>query len=98
PQHLSDRGLCASLLPDSGAGHRNPRSLPGDRLMAAEHDDEQLKAAGVGPVVSSAHLANSSLPALSELEFALTMANHAFQRWIVRCAVAAGGPSLSPLE
>jgi predicted MarR family transcription regulator len=39
-----------------------------------------------------------SLPALSELEFALTMANHAFQRWIVRCTVAAGGPSLSPLE
>ncbi len=65
--------------------------------MAAEHDDEQL-IAGIGPVVSSAHLANSSLPALSEVEFALTMANHAFQRWIVRCTVAAGGPSLSPLE
>lgn len=52
----------------------------------------------VGPVVSSAHLANSSLPALSEVEFALTMAGHAYQRWMVRCMVAAGGPTMSPLE
>lgn len=66
--------------------------------MASEHDDEQLIAAAVGPVVSSAHLANSEIPALSEIEFALTMANHAFHRWIVRCTVAAGGPPLSPLE
>lgn len=66
--------------------------------MASKHDDEQLTAALVGPVVSSAHLANSALPALSELEFALTMANHAFQRWVVRCMTAAGGPVMSPLE
>lgn len=52
----------------------------------------------VGPVVSSAHLARSSLPELSEVEFALTMSNHAFQRWMVRCMEAAGGPSMSPLE
>jgi predicted MarR family transcription regulator len=52
----------------------------------------------IGPIVSSAHLATSSLPALSEIEFALTMANHAFQRWIVRCATAAGLPGLSPME
>ena len=54
--------------------------------------------AQVGPVVSSAHLARSSLPALSEMEFALTMSHHAFQRWMVRCMVAAGGPAMSPLE
>jgi predicted MarR family transcription regulator len=67
--------------------------------MASEHDDVALNAAlGVGPVVSSAHLASSSLPALSEVEFALTMSNHAFQRWIVRCMVASGGPAMSPLE
>jgi len=65
--------------------------------VAARDDDEQLTAP-VGPVVSSAHLANSSLPALSEIEFALTMANHAFQRWMVRCMAAAGGPAMSPLE
>ena len=65
--------------------------------MAARNDDEQLMGP-VGPVVSSAHLANSSLPALSEIEFALTMSNNAFQRWMVRCMAAAGGPAMSPLE
>ncbi|WP_371059671.1 winged helix DNA-binding protein [Rhodosalinus sp. 5P4] len=52
----------------------------------------------VGPVVSSAHLANSKVPELSEVEFALTMANHAFQRWITRCMTAAGAPGMAPLE
>lgn len=72
--------------------------------MAAEHDAEPLNRPipvpipDIGPVVSSAHLARSSLPALSEVEFALTMANHAFQRWMVRCMTAAGMPALSPLE
>ena len=77
--------------------------------MAAEHDAEPLTASApdaagrpiipdIGPVVSSAHLANSSLPALSEVEFALTMANNAFHRWMVRCMTAAGQPGLSPLE
>lgn len=53
---------------------------------------------GVGPVVSAAHLADGRLPPLSELEFALTMANHAFHRWMVRAMAAAGVPGLSPLE
>ncbi|WP_249138878.1 winged helix DNA-binding protein [Actibacterium sp. MT2.3-13A] len=52
----------------------------------------------VGPVVSSAHLANSELPELSEVEFAITMANHAFQRWMTRCAAASGAPGMAPLE
>ncbi len=62
--------------------------------MASEHSGTS----GVGPIVSSAHLASSSLPALSELEFALTMAGQGFQRWMVRCMTAAGLPGLSPLE
>jgi predicted MarR family transcription regulator len=69
--------------------------------MASRDDAEPLAphAKGdVGPVVSSALLARSSLPALSEVEFALTMANHAYQRWMVRCMTAAGGPAMSPLE
>ncbi len=52
----------------------------------------------IGPVVSSAHLADGALPALSEVEFALTMMNNAYQRWMVRCMTAAGGPVMSPLE
>lgn len=63
--------------------------------MAAQDDARPL---GIGPVVSSAHLAKSSMPALSELEFALTMSNHAFQRWVVRCMAAVGMPGLTPLE
>lgn len=52
----------------------------------------------IGPVVSSAHLANSELPEASELEFALTMANNAFHRWMTRCMAAAGEPGMAPLE
>lgn len=53
---------------------------------------------GIGPVVSSAHLARSEMPELSEMEFALTMASHAFQRWKTRCMDAAGAPGMAPLE
>jgi len=49
------------------------------------------------PVVASAHLASGASPALSELEFSLTLAHNAFERWIVRCAAAAGA-QLAPLE
>lgn len=49
-------------------------------------------------VVSSAHLAQSRLPESSELEFAMTMSNHAYHRWMVRCMAAAGAPGHSPLE
>lgn len=52
----------------------------------------------IGPVVSSAHLADSALPSLSEVEFAVTMMNNAYHRWMVRCMTAAGGPTMSPLE
>ncbi|MEY3004823.1 MAG: hypothetical protein RLZZ491_1999 [Pseudomonadota bacterium] len=54
--------------------------------------------AGIGPVVSSAHLADSAMPALSEVEFALTMMGHAYHRWITRCMAAAGAPAMAPLE
>ena len=52
----------------------------------------------IGPVVSSAHLASGAAPSLSELEFALTMTNNAFHRWMVRCMAAAGMPGLAPLD
>jgi len=53
---------------------------------------------GVGPIVSSAHLAAGLMPALSELEFGLILLGHAFNRWMVRCAAAAGIPELSALD
>ena len=52
----------------------------------------------VGPVVSSAHLANSAMPEVSEMEFAMAMGNHAFQRWMTRCMDAAGASGMAPLE
>lgn len=75
--------------------------------MAAKDNDVAVSEAArkrrgtiseVGAVVSSAHLANSEIPAMSELEFAMTMSNNAFHRWMVRCMAAAGAPGLSPLD
>jgi predicted MarR family transcription regulator len=55
-------------------------------------------AAGIGPIVSSSHLAEGASPALSEFEFGLILVSHAFQRWMVRGMAAAGYPDLSPLD
>ena len=52
----------------------------------------------IGPIVSSAHLADGALPALSEVEFGLILAGHAFERWMVRCMTAAGEPGLTATE
>jgi len=49
-------------------------------------------------IVSSAHLADGSSPALSELEYGSILFSHAFNRWLVRCMAAAGVPGLSPIE
>lgn len=54
--------------------------------------------AAIGPIVSSAHLAAGGLPGLSEVEYGLILASHAFERWIVRCMAAAGVPNLSPVD
>jgi predicted MarR family transcription regulator len=53
---------------------------------------------GIGPIVSSAHLAAGASPALSEFEYGLMLAGAAFDRWIVRCMAAAGVPGLSATE
>jgi predicted MarR family transcription regulator len=51
-----------------------------------------------GPVVSSAHLAKSGIPEMSELEFGLIIAANAFNRWVVRAIAAAGYPDLSAVD
>ena len=53
---------------------------------------------GLGPVVSSAHLADGSFPEVSEFEFGLMIAGNAFQRWVSRCMAAAGHTGLSAFE
>lgn len=47
------------------------------------------------PILSSAHLADDDWAGLSEMEFGLIVARHAFDRWIVRCMAAAGVPDLA---
>lgn len=56
------------------------------------------KSTRLGPIVSSSHLAQGAMPALSEFEFGLIMASHAFHRWMVRCMTAAGQPGMSALD
>jgi predicted MarR family transcription regulator len=50
-----------------------------------------------GPIVSSEHLSRSA-EELSEFEFGLIIASHAFQRWMARCMTAAGLPELNSLD
>jgi len=52
----------------------------------------------VGPIVSSSHLATGAMPSLSEFEFGLIIASHAFARWTVRAMAAAGVAGLSALD
>jgi predicted MarR family transcription regulator len=59
---------------------------------------ENRRPTSLGPVVSAAHLADGAMPALSEMEFALTLLGNAFHRWIVRCSSAAGVPGLTPVD
>lgn len=51
-----------------------------------------------GPIVSSAHLADSAFPSLSELEFGLILSGHAFERWMIHCMTAAGEPGLTAID
>ncbi|SER55717.1 Predicted transcription regulator, contains HTH domain, MarR family [Faunimonas pinastri] len=61
-------------------------------------DTERKERPGLGPIVSSGHLASGALPALSEVEFGTIMLTHAFNRWMVRCMAAAGFPDLSAID
>ena len=61
--------------------------------MVQKMTDKQHK-----PIVSSAHLVSEQSAELSELEYGMIIANHAFQRWMVRCMTATGIADLSPLD
>ena len=49
-------------------------------------------------VVSSAHLVSKKSPELSEFEFGLIVATHAFQRWMMRCMSAAGAKDMTAVD
>lgn len=50
----------------------------------------------LGPIVTASHLAEGAMPEMSEIEFAMTVMHHSFERWMVRCMAAAGQPGLQP--
>ncbi|TAH47716.1 MAG: transcriptional regulator [Betaproteobacteria bacterium] len=49
-------------------------------------------------IVSSEHLVSSKSPELSEFEFGLIIAWHAFARWMIRCMSAAGVKDMAPTD
>lgn len=53
---------------------------------------------GKRAIVSSSHLVSERAAELSEFEFGLIIASHAFDRWAVRCMAAAGLADLSRLD
>lgn len=80
---------------------KDAKAEPDAMAGAGQTDAFERQAAprsSIGPIVSSAHLADGGLPALSEVEFGLILAGHAFERWMVRCMTAAGEPGLTATE
>ncbi len=49
-------------------------------------------------IVSSEHLISPRCPELSELEFGLIIAWHAFSRWMMRCMTASGVKDMTPID
>lgn len=49
-------------------------------------------------IVSSSHLVSEKSPELSEFEFGLIIATHAFNRWLIRCMGAAGVKDMAPVD
>lgn len=49
-------------------------------------------------IVSSSHLVSEKSPELSEFEFGLIIAGHAFDRWMIRCMAAAGYKDVTPTD
>ena len=84
-------------------GNERPKRLVVERGLVTKRAEADVlrgaaSASPVGPIVSSAHLAAGGSPGLSEVEFGLILAGHAFERWMVRCMAAAGVPGLSAIE
>jgi predicted MarR family transcription regulator len=76
---------------------------PASRTSKPLAKTESRRAARVRSVapellVSSAHLVSAKSGELSEFEFGLIIAGHAFNRWVVRCMAAAGIKDLTTLD
>ena len=78
---------------------RSPNASDPHQGESSRQDQKETVDPVVGPIVLSSHLAaGSTVPALSEVEFALSLVYNAFSRWIVRGMAAAGEPGMGALE
>ncbi len=71
--------------------------------MTQGADSETSPGPSPGPspgrsIVSSAHLVSEGAAEVSEFEYGLIIASHAFDRWVVRCMAAAGQAELGALD
>lgn len=66
--------------------------------MVVKSGTNNTISADIGPVVSASHLASGAMPSMSEMEFALTVVNNAFSRWMVRCMTAVGHAGMAPVD
>lgn len=64
----------------------------------AETSEHALPVQSEQRIVSSSHLVSEKSPELSEFEFGLIIAAHAFNRWLIRCMGAAGVKDLAPMD
>ena len=62
----------------------------GASASAPVHDSQRI--------VTSAHLVSEKSPELSEFEFGLIIATHAFNRWLTRCMGAAGVKDMAAVD
>ncbi|MCK9389837.1 MAG: winged helix DNA-binding protein [Sulfuritalea sp.] len=70
------------------------KKKPGNTAVSAPVIDES----DVRRIVSSEHLVSDKCPELSELEFGLIIASHAFGRWMTRCMAGAGVKDMTETE
>ena len=78
------------------------QSITGATIMAASGRNSKKPAAmaqtDLRRIVSSEHLVSERCPELSELEFGLIIASHAFGRWMTRCMAGAGVKDMTETE
>lgn len=69
-----------------------------NRIATARTEPSDRAIREAQPIVSSSHLISPKTPGLSEVEFGLIIAGHAFERWMTRCMAAAGMKDMPPLN
>ena len=67
-------------------------------MKKSDNKNLQNKKVAQPRIVSSEHLVSKKSPELSELEFGMIIAWHAFERWMIRCISAAGIKDVTPTD